>query len=158
MGTSSIVLILILSVPLIAGFVFRVNGALLGLALSLGYVVETQALGPAISISSQISIGLSIKLILLLLPPFLFLLTNIGSVSKHKAKMNLIPLLGVSLIAALLAVPLLPATENAKINSLSFWPTITHIQPLIVSIVAIIFIVFSWLLKSKKDTKKSTKD
>ena len=148
--TPVVLLSCIVLVPVVVLMLLRVNAALVFLSLCLGSVL-TRFLGPdtnsllgLFSAHAPNNIGLSqitAQLVLLALPVIVTTLFMIKSVPKgFKLMFNLLPAIGVGSLAALLAVPLLPATTAHKIMTTSLWLQAMRAQDLIVGISALICI------------------
>jgi len=138
----------IVVLPIVLLMVLRVNAVLVFLSLCLGSVL-TQFLGPDVNDLLNLASSHSSKtitasqttaqLVLLLIPVVMTTLFMIKSVPKgFKLFINILPAAGVGLLAALLAIPLLPTDAQNTIITSSLWMQVSHAQDLIVGISALI--------------------
>lgn len=164
MSIGLIWLIIIILIPLVGFYLLRINAATVFLSLCLGYVLfafdSHNASMTANNLISHnylpIHVTASVattNLFLLLAPAVLSIILQLGSLTKHKRIINILPSLGVSLFLPLLIVPLLPTSIMISIVHTSFWSKITTYQSSIVGISALVAIIFFWLTVHNKREK-----
>ncbi len=153
------ILLIMLAVPFIALMALRINASLVFLALCLGNVL-VQFVGPdAATILSSTTArtpgGVApsqsiINLALLLLPVALTMVIMIHTVKGAKLAFNTLPALGVSVLAALLAVPLLSEELTGSITSLGLWDKLQSLETLILTATTLLCLLFLWMQRPKK--------
>jgi hypothetical protein len=141
--------------PVVAIFLLNANAALVFLSLCLGYVLysfDSHNAASAIHSLHQYSYtahlkpsSIAINLFLLLGPAVITLITQIRTVHGSRRLINLIPALFCGLFAALIVVPVLPASIATSIGNTSDWAKLTHYEGEIVGIGAAVAIVFFWM-------------
>lgn len=156
------ILAAILVAPILVMMVLRINAALVFLSLCLGNVL-VQFIGPdastilsstsahAPAVAGTLSANQSyINIFLLLLPVALTMLIMIRSI-KGSAKLafNLLPAIGVGLLGALLAVPLLSSGMTNAITNLPLWHQLSNLQSLILGVSTLLCLVFLWFQRPK---------
>ena len=167
--TPVVLLSLIVLIPVMLLMVLRVNAALVFLSLCLGAVL-TRFLGPdtdsllnLFSTHTSKTITAShttAQLALLAIPVVITILFMIKSVPKGlKLALNVLPAAGVGLLAALLAVPLLPESTSNAIVATGLWQQAQRAQDLIVGVSALItlFALLSLRPKASHEEKHSKK-
>ncbi|HEX8182776.1 MAG TPA: hypothetical protein VF575_04215 [Candidatus Saccharimonadales bacterium] len=158
MMDATIILIALLAAPVLLLMVLRVNAAQVFLSLCLGAVL-VQFVGPdAATIVASTSArqpgmlaGQSyVNLFLLLLPVVLTTIFMIKSV-KGKARLayNFLPAVGVGVLVALLAVPLMSYGLTASIVQLELWRKLESLQTLIISVNALLTLLYLWMQRPK---------
>lgn len=99
--------------------------------------------------ASKISAS-TIQIIVLLLPAVLTSIFMMFSLrGKGKLAFNVLPSLGVGALIVLMVVPLLPGGAQHTIESGKIWMQFSKLQPLIVSITAIVCLVSLWMQRRK---------
>jgi hypothetical protein len=149
----------ILVLPVLIIMILRINATLVFLSLCLGDVLIQFVAPDAKNFvklfagqNSQLSslVSNNIKVVLLLLPVVLTAVFMIRSIKGHaKLLLNLFPAVGVSLLAALLIVPLLSASMRHSIVGSEYWAQIQRAQDLIVGLSSIICLLVVWLQRPK---------
>jgi hypothetical protein len=152
------ILVAILAVPLVLLMALRINAALVFLSLCLGNVL-VEFIGPdaATLVSSMHArvpgkvphSQMVIDLVLLLLPVVLTMLIMLHTVKGSKLAFNFLPALGVSLLGALLAVPLMSAGLTGSITHLSLWHTLESLQAAILGASTLVSLWLLLLLRPK---------
>lgn len=160
--TPAIVLLLIIGVPILLLIFLRVNAAIVFLSLCLGDVLMQFVAGDARSIvagaGSRIhTTDSTVKLALLVLPAVLTTIFMIRTVKSKRVVFNVLPAIGVGLLLALLAVPLLPSELGVNIVSLGAWHEVQNSQSLIVGLSAAVSLLFLWLQRPKSAVKHDKK-
>lgn len=154
-----IILIAALVLPLVLLMVLRVNAALVFMSLCLGNVLvefvgsdagtllaSTQARMPGHVPAGQSAINLT----LLILPVVLTSLIMIHTVRGAGLAFNLLPAVGVSLLGALLAVPLLSAGTTGAITALPLWHVLENSQTFILSVSTLVSLALLWRQRPKR--------
>jgi hypothetical protein len=167
--TPVVILGAIVLTPVVLLMLLRVNAALVFLSLCLGSVL-TRFLGPdsgtllsLFSAHSKHAVTASqttAELALLAFPVVVTILFMLKSVPKGmKLIFNLLPSAGVGLLAALLAVPLLPIATSDKIITSNLWQQAQRAQDLIVGVSAMLclFALLSLRPKHGHEEKHSKK-
>ncbi len=154
----TIILVALLAVPVILLMWLRINAALIFLSLCLGNVL-VEFIGPdAAKILTSASANTHgsepslayLNLGLLLLPVVTTGLIMVHSVRGHaKLAFNLLPAIGVSVLAVLLSVPLLPGGLTGALLDLSLWRELENLQTLILSISTMLCLLFLWMQRPK---------
>lgn len=167
MDSALITLIAIIGVPVVAMMLLRINAALVFMSLCLGSVLTmfvSEDAGWLMTLaSSEVPKAGSItesmvKLGLLLLPPVLTAIFMIRTVRDGpRLMLNILPALGVGLLAALLAVPLLPAGTSLNILGSPLWQEVVKLQDLIVGSSALLCLFVLWLQRPKAGEGKRRK-
>lgn len=157
-----IILVILLAAPVLVLMWLRVNAAIVFLSLCLGNVL-VQFIGPdASTILASASArppGVTagqpyVNYFLLLLPVVLTTFIMIHSI-KGKAKLafNLLPAAGVSMLGVLLAVPLFSSGMTGPIMQLPLWKELENLQVLVLSITAMLAMLFLWMQRPKAITE-----
>ena len=155
---ATIILITILATPVLVLMVLHVNAAQVFLSLCLGAVLvqfvapdagtlvaSTGAHGTGIPTSQS-----AVNLTLLLLPVILTTIFMIRSVrGKAKLAYNLLPSVGVGVLIALLAVPMLSYGLTSSIRNLQLWRELQNLQTLIISANTLLVLFSLWMSRSK---------
>lgn len=153
-----IILIALLAIPIIAIMWLRINAAQIFLSLCLGNIL-VEFIGPdaakIITSASSRTHGTEpslayLNLALLLLPVIATAVIMIHSV-KGRAKLayNLLPAIGVSVLTALLALPLLSENITGAVLDLPLWRELENLQTLILSVSAMLTLLFLWMQRPK---------
>jgi hypothetical protein len=138
--------------------VLRINAALVFLSICLGDVLLQFASKDVTMLSSVFSAhspgavpdNNTIKLALLFLPVILTMIFMIKTVKGHgKLALNLLPAVGVGVLSALLAVPLLPLTTKMGIIDSSIWDQGQQYQGYIVGLSASVCLLTVWMQRPK---------
>jgi hypothetical protein len=158
MNSSGLVLAAIVLIPAFILFWYRINASIIFLSLCLGSVLmqfvspdahEFLALFSA-HVPKGIDAGSStIKLILLLLPPVLSSAFMVKSVKGNNKYINILPAIGVGILAALLITPLLSAHLSNTIISSKAWTPLKNNQGAIVGISSLICLGTLWFQSPK---------
>jgi hypothetical protein len=159
MDSALLTLVALIGVPIVAIMVLRINAALVFMALCLGSVL-TQFVAedagwlmtlaaPNVPAAGSVTESM-VKLCLLLLPPLLTAIFMIRTIrGSGKMFLNLLPAVGVGLLAALLAVPMLPAATALNILASPIWQEVVKLQDLIVGSSALLCLFVLWLQRPK---------
>lgn len=149
----------IILVPLIVLMALRINATLVFLSLCLGDVLvqfvapDTKSFITLFATHNAHVVNASnndVKLMLLLLPVVLTAFFMIRSVKGHtKLLLNVLPALGVGLLGALLAVPLLSAGLRYGITGSALWQQVERAEDLIVGASALVCLLVLWLQRPK---------
>lgn len=158
----NIELLIGLLAPLIVITILRINAAMVFLSLCLGYVLlELVAkdadslitfLAPQAGSLSQTSWQLGV----LFAPVVLTCIIMIFSVKgRIRVLLNVLPAAATSVLALLLAIPLLTPGLRYAIQSEQLWQQISRGQAAVVGAGAVISLLFLWMQRrgSKKDEK-----
>lgn len=148
---NNIELIIALLIPVIILTVLRINAAMVFLSLCLGYVLVQFVANDADSLISFIapdatSVSAStLRLVMLFTPAILTSLIMLFSVSgRFRVAFNVLPAIGVSVLAMLLAVPLFTPGLHYAIQFQTVWQEISNAQALIVGSSAFVSLLFLW--------------
>jgi hypothetical protein len=150
----------IVIIPAIVLMVLRINAALVFLSLCLGNVLVQFVASDASSWLTTFSsahtttivttTNSNIKIGLLLLPAVLTAIFMIRTVQgSARVLLNLLPSIGVGLLAALLVVPLLAPGTSHNIIASSLWFNAQQAQNLIIGLSAIVCLIVLWLQRPK---------
>ncbi len=151
-----VVLALMAAIPVILIFVLRINAAIVFLSLCLGSVLVRFVNGDAQSFVNLVSgnkslSGYGVSLGLLLLPAVLTMIMMIATVrGKVRVTINLLPAIAASLLAVLLAVPLMSAGLKGAIELTPVWQDLVRAEVLIVGVGSFISLLFLWLQRPKR--------
>jgi hypothetical protein len=157
-----VVIALLIGLPILLIFWLRANGALVLLALCAGSVLQRFVSSDASTIlnsftsrNSSASDNLA-QLILLFLPALLTVLLLRKGISGSKAMINLVPAAGTGILAALLAVPLLPGGLRHNIVQAPAWAQVNQYQSVIVAAAMLVSFLLLWMTypKPAKDKHK----
>jgi hypothetical protein len=152
-----LVLIAVMAIaPVVLLLLLRVNAAMVFLSLCLGSVLvqfvgrDAQSLVNLFSGTHAVN-SYGVSLGLLLLPAVFTMLVMIATVrGKIALILNLLPALSVGLLALLLAEPLFSPGLRGTIGATSAWQQVERAQVLVVSLGAIISLLFLWLQRPKR--------
>jgi len=139
-----------LGVPFVVLMFLRINAAMVFLSLCLGYVLVQLVAKDSNSLISFLAPGQSVsrttwELGMLFAPAVLTSVFMVFSIHGHvKAALNALPAAGFSVLALLLAVPLLTPGLRGAIESQHLWQYINRAQALIVGASACISLLFLW--------------
>jgi hypothetical protein len=150
----------IVVIPAVVLMVLRVNAALVFLSLCLGNVlvqfVASDASTWLTTFSSSHGTAVvatthnNIKIGLLLLPAVLTAIFMIRTVSgTPKLALNVLPAVGVGLLGALLAVPLLASNLSHDIIASSLWWNAQQAENVIIAGSAIVCLAILWMQRPK---------
>lgn len=149
----------IVVIPAVLLMVLRINAALVFLSLCLGNVlvqfVASDASTWLTTFSSSHGNATAathgdIKIALLLLPAVLTAIFMIRTVSgTPKLVLNVLPAIGVGLLAALLVVPLLASEVSHNIIASSLWWNAQQAQNIIIAGSAVVCLVILWMQRPK---------
>ena len=161
--TPVVTLALVVGLPVLLLMLLRINAVLVFLSLCLGDVLvqfvagDTNSLLQFIASSNaqHISSGSDAsKIALLLFPPLLTMLFMVKSIrGSGKLLLNLLPAVGVGLLAALLLVPLLPAGLSHNITASAQWDQVHRAQDLIVGASSLVCLFVLWQQRPKAESK-----
>lgn len=161
MDSAQITLVGLLAVPLLFLMVMRVNAALVFLSLCLGAVLVQFVSEDASSTLTAMGVHLgseTIKLFLLALPVVLTAIFMIRTVrGGSRLLLNIFPAAGVSLLGALLIVPLLPPGTTHNITASPLWAQVQDAQVLIVGLSTLMCLLVLWLQRPKAGEGKHAK-
>lgn len=158
----TILLAAILAVPIIVLMALRINAALVFLSLCLGNVL-VQFIGPdagtilsstsahTAAMAGKVTASQSyVDVVLLLLPVATTMVIMIRSVhGRAKLAFNVLPAIGVGLLTALLAVPLLSVNMTSSITALPLWRQLNNLQTLILGVSTLLCLFFLWMQRPK---------
>src|SRR5665213_354331 len=136
--TPIMLMAIIVLVPVVIAIVLRVNAAVLFMSLCVGAVlmqfVSKDAASFASAVSPRGNVGIdTARLMLLLIPPVLTAVFMIHSIhGSTKVALNVIPAIGVGLLAALLIEPLLTAGTRGTLEHSSIWHQFLQAETMIV--------------------------
>lgn len=150
----------IVVVPAVLLMVLRINAALVFLSLCLGNVLVQFVASDASTWLTTFSSSHGnatvaathgdIKIALLLLPAVLTAIFMIRTVSgTPKLVLNVLPAVGVGLLAALLVVPLLASEASHNIIASSLWWNAQQAQNVIIAGSAVVCLVILWMQRPK---------
>jgi hypothetical protein len=162
MTSGTIWLAIITLAPIALIYFLGVNAAPVFLSLCLGYVLYSfdghNALNLAHSASrADAHLNLStiaVDLVLLLGPAVVTLISQIKSVHGSKRLLNMVPAVFCGLFAALLIVPVLPASTMHSIAQSAYWGRLSRYEAEVVGIGAGVAIIFFWLGYRHSGNKK----
>jgi hypothetical protein len=158
--TPLITLALIIFVPVLILMFLRINAVLVFLSICLGDVLVqfvapdsktmiTTFAGSNAHLANMLSNNIDI--VLLLLPVVLTAIFMIHTVhGGAKLILNLLPAIGVGLLATLLVIPLLSAGLRHNIVDSSLWAEVERAENLIVGSSSIICLLVLWMQRPKK--------
>lgn len=159
MNTAEITLGAIVVIPLLIIIGFKINASLIFLSLCLGDVLIqfiSKSSNPFMTlfassktIDSIVNHGISVNLILLLLPVVIMAFFMIHSVKGFYKILNIIPAVPAVLFGALLTVPLLSSSTSQGIYNSFLWQQIHFYQIIIVEAGAVSSLLLLWLARSK---------
>ena len=146
-----LILILALALPALVFVTLRVNAAMVFLSVCLGLVlvdhVATQAIDmlglftPKQHSASQATINLA----LLLAPAIVTSVVTAFSVhGRVRVTLNLVPALAASMLAVLLAVPLLSRGLAFNLMSQPTWRILSNAEALVIGAGALVSLFFLW--------------
>ncbi|HEY5667949.1 MAG TPA: hypothetical protein VIR03_02165 [Candidatus Saccharimonadales bacterium] len=149
---NDIALIVALVLPVIILTVLRINAAMVFLSLCLGYVLvqfvanDTDSLISFVAPNHNSVSASTLRLVMFLIPIVLTSLIMIFSV-KGRAKLafNALPAAGVSVLALLMAVPMMTPGLRSAVQAQSVWWSIAKAQALIVGASAMVSLLFLWM-------------
>jgi hypothetical protein len=122
-------------------------------AIASQFVANDYRITNFVSNSNELSkyVGSSnnIKLALLLIPPVLTAIFMVRTVKGGKLSPNIIPAIGIGLLAAFLVVPLLPESTLASITTNSVWVQLNKFQGIIIGISSLVVLVLLFLHRTK---------
>jgi len=146
-------------VPIVAIVLLRINAALVFMSLCLGDVLVqfvAPNTGTYVNDLAQHGVNASsfssttVSLTLLLLPAILTAIFMIRTVKgRPRLLLNVLPAVGVGLLAALLAVPLMSAGLSHNITDSSLWTQVQHFQDSIVAASAVVCMIVLWMQRPK---------
>lgn len=147
----NIELIAALVIPLLVLGFLRINAAMVFLSLCLGYVLvefvanDTDSLISFIAPDANSLSASGLKLIMLFVPAVLTSVIMLFSVhGKGRAAFNVLSAAGVSVLAVLLAVPLLTPGLRYDLQSQSLWQHLNEMQAMVIGASALVSLVFLW--------------
>jgi hypothetical protein len=153
-------LIIALLAPLVVITLLRINAAMVFLSLCLGFTLVELVAKDANSLISFLapqtgSISQTTwQLIILFTPVILTCVIMLFSIKGHlKTMFNVLPAAASSVMAVLLAVPLLTPGLRYAIQSQSLWQQVNRAQALVIGIGALISMLFLW--SQRRSSKKS---
>lgn len=153
-----VILVVLLAAPVIAIMWLKINASQVFLSLCLGNILVQFISADAAKILTSTSARTYgsepslayVNLFLLLLPVVLTAVIMIHSVrGRAKLAFNLLPAVGVGLLGTLLAVPLLSAGLTGSLTQLPLWRELENLQTLILSISAMLSLLFLWMQRPK---------
>lgn len=150
-----VIIIGIIVLPIVLLFLLRVNAALVFLSLCLGAVLVQFAGHDAATIIAGAAINAhattsTVELALLFAPVILTILFMLKTVrGKSKRIFNVLPSIGVGLLALLLAVPLLPPSAKQAVMQDHLWQMVASLQSGVVALSTFICLIFLLLMRPK---------
>jgi hypothetical protein len=144
-------LLIALGVPLLALVVLRTNGAMVFLSLCAGAVL-VQYVSPQandfmnfITPHANAVSNSTVALALLLIPAIVTAVVTLLSLSgRTRVLINILPSVAASMLAVLLAVPLLPKKLADTMQQQQAWHVLSKAEALVVGAGAIISLFFLW--------------
>lgn len=165
--TPDVTLAAMVLIPVAALVALRINAALVFLSLTLGSVLVQFVAPDADSFLALFSASVpegvgggndTVKIVLLLSPVVLTAIFMIRTVSGYsRLALNVLPAMGVGLLASLLVVPLLPPNLSSSILDSSLWAEVQRTQNLIVGVSSLVCLFVLWLQRPHAGHKKHGK-
>lgn len=160
----AIILGALVVVPIVLLLFFRINAAIVFLALCVGSVLD-QFVSQDLSVITNafaahepgmIADTSNIKLALIGIPAVLTMLFMFRTVRKGHSKLlaNVLPAVGVGCLTASLVVPLLPDGLSAQIMNSSAWSQAQQYQGYIIALSATVCLITVWLQRPKHHVDK----
>jgi len=147
----NILLILALALPTLLFVFLRVNAAMVFLSVCLGTVLVDQVANQAVDMLGLFSpkhnslSQTTIDLCLLLIPAAVTTVVTALSVhGKVKVVLNIVPATAASMLAVLLAVPLLPHGAMYAFMTQPAWRMLSNAEALVVGAGALVSLFFLW--------------
>jgi hypothetical protein len=161
----TIILGIIVLAPVIVLTVLRADAAMAFLSLCLGYVLVQFVSNDAISLLTTLyphasSVSQStIKIVFLFVPVALTLVATFHGVKGSRIVLNLLPAIGVGVLSVVLVEPLLSPGVRGSLAGSDLWRQFQNAQTLIVSLSALISLIFLWIQRrvGKSDKKHRSK-
>jgi hypothetical protein len=149
--TQDLILIVALAAPVLVITVLRINAAMVFLSLALGALL-VQFLSPSAKELTNIITphtgavsDSTIALGFLVIPAIITAIFTVLSISgRAKVMLNVLPAAASSLLAILLAVPLLPSNIAKTIQAQPTWHILSKSQALVVGVGAVMSLMFLW--------------
>jgi len=144
-----------LVLPFLVLVLLRINAALVFLSLCLGYVVVELVAKDANSLVRFLAPDAGVsqttwQLILLLLPPVVTAVIMVFSMKgRLKTVLNVLPAAATSVLAVILAVPLLTSGLRFSLQRTEVWWQVSEYQSIIVGLGAAISLLFLWMQRRK---------
>jgi hypothetical protein len=159
--TQDLILIAALAAPVLVMIVLRINAAMVFLSLALGALL-VQFLSPSAKELTNIITphtgpmsDSTITLGFLVVPAVITAIFTVLSVSgRAKVMLNILPAAASSLLAILLAVPLLPSSIAKTIQAQPSWHVLSKSQALVVGVGAVMSLMFLWTTQRRGDKHK----
>jgi hypothetical protein len=156
-----IIIAILIGLPLLLSFAFRVNAGVIFLALCAGSVLSqfvaddtNQLASSFFARTNQNIVTSAVQITLLLLPAVLTMLFMRNSMKGTKILMNLIPAAAAGLLTALLVVPLLPPGTRYAVTGSEVWSTLQNFQSVIIGAGVFVSLLMLWSSKPKHDKHK----
>lgn len=150
------VLLAALTVPVLIITFLRINAVMVFLSLCLGQILVTYvAKDPAsfigfIAPHEDTPTTATLELGILFAPVVLTCVMMLMSIrGRMRVALNVLPAVGFSVLAVLLAVPLLTPGLRGTIEAEPIWQQFERLQPVIVGATAIISMMFLWTQRKK---------
>ena len=163
MNSSELILAVLILLPTITLFYFRISAPIVFLSLCLGNVLmqfvspdahEFLALFSA-HVPRGVDTGSSlVKIILLLLPPILSSIFLIKTVKGNNKFINILPAIGVGALLALLLTPLLPTHLSSAVINSKAWTPLKNNQGAIVGVSSLVALAVLWVQHPKPAHEK----
>ncbi len=137
-------------VPVVLILVFRINAALVFLALCAGSVLQTFVGDDVLQLfnsfvpSSNQALHVAVRIGFLILPAVLTLLFMRKTVSGSRHVFNFIPALLTGMVTAILIIPLLTEGTKYTITTSSVWSQLQQFQGVLVGSAALTSFIFLW--------------
>jgi hypothetical protein len=158
MNSAELILAAFILIPAIVLFYFRINASIVFLSLCLGNVlmqfVSPDAHEFLALFSAHVPKGIdagdsTVKIVLLLLPPVLSSIFMIKTVKGNSKYLNILPAIGVGVLASLLLTPLLSVHLSNTIISSKAWTDLKNNQGLVVTASSLVCLIVLWLQRPK---------
>lgn len=147
---------LVAGLPIVLLMALRINATLVFLSLCLGNLLVEFVAGDAHSLlmmgakHDSATIDPYVKAGLLLLPVILTAVFMIKTIKGGgKLFLNIFPAIGVGLVGALLAVPLLPPGLARSVTHNNIWTQAIRLETLIVGASTLVCLLFLWMQRPK---------
>jgi hypothetical protein len=146
-----LMLIVALAVPAVLFIMLRVNAAMVFLSVCLGVVLVEFVAGQANEMIALFAprinsvSRMTLELILLFLPAVATAIFTLFSVhGRVKVLLNAVPAVAASMLAVLMAVPLLPRGLRFALEGQPVWRMLSKSEALVVGLGALVSLFFLW--------------
>lgn len=149
--SNDLTLIVALAVPALVIVLLRSNAAMVFLSLCLGAVLVEYVAPSADELMHIVSrrageVSNSVVSLMLLLAPAVVtcVVTLLSIHGRMRNVFNVLPAIAASMLAALLAIPVLPAHVAAQLQQSEVWDVLSKSEALVVGVGALISLFFLW--------------